>query len=65
MILDEPSTSLDRQPLEALLQNLRTLPKVPAVLLVTHDDVVARAAERTITIRDGRLVEPEPSEALL
>jgi ABC-type lipoprotein export system ATPase subunit len=35
------------------------------VLLVTHDDVVARAAERTIAIRDGRLVESEPSEALL
>jgi ATP-binding cassette, subfamily B, bacterial len=65
VILDEPSTSLDRHATEALLQNLRTLPKVPAVLLVTHDDVVARAAERTITIRDGRLVEPEPSEALL
>ena len=65
VILDEPSTSLDRHATEALLQNLRAMPKAPAVLLVTHDDVVARAAERTIAIRDGRVVEPEPSEALL
>jgi ATP-binding cassette, subfamily B, bacterial len=65
VILDEPSTSLDRHATDALLQNLRSLPESPAVLLVTHDDVVARAAERTIAIRDGRIVEPEPSEALL
>lgn len=65
VILDEPSTSLDRHATDALLRNLRSLPEAPAVLLVTHDDVVARAAERTIAIRDGRLVESEPSEALL
>jgi ABC-type multidrug transport system fused ATPase/permease subunit len=65
VILDEPSTSLDRQATEALLRNLRELPEAPAVLLVTHDDVVARAAERTIAIRDGRIVERERSEAVL
>src|SRR3954447_11214852 len=65
VILDEPSTSLDRHATDALLQNLRSLPEAPAVLLVTHDDVVARTAERTIAIRDGRIVEPQRSGALL
>jgi ABC-type multidrug transport system fused ATPase/permease subunit len=65
VILDEPSTSLDRHATDALLQNLRALPEAPAVLLVTHDDVVARTAERTIAIRDGRIVEQQRSGALL
>ena len=65
LILDEPSTSLDRKSTEALLANLRELPESPTVLLVTHDDAVARAAERTIAIRDGRIVEPERTGAVL
>jgi ATP-binding cassette subfamily B protein len=64
LILDEPSSSLDRHATDALLRNLHTLPERPAVLLVTHDDVVARAAERVISIRDGRIAG-QPSEAVL
>jgi ATP-binding cassette, subfamily B, bacterial len=65
VILDEPSTNLDRHSTEALLRNLGALPEYPAVLLLTHDEVVARAAERTVRIRDGRIVGPERHEALL
>jgi ABC-type bacteriocin/lantibiotic exporter with double-glycine peptidase domain len=65
LILDEPSSSLDRHATAALLRNLRALSESPAVLLVTHDDVVAREAERTISLRDGRIVADERSEAVL
>ena len=65
LILDEPSTSLDRHATEELLRNLGALPESPTLLLVTHDEVVARAAERTIRIRDGRIVETERAGALL
>jgi ABC-type bacteriocin/lantibiotic exporter with double-glycine peptidase domain len=65
VILDEPSTSLDRHATDRLLRNLRELPESPAVLLVTHDEVVSRAAERTIVIRDGRIASNEAQEAVL
>ncbi len=56
VILDEPSTSLDRHATEALLRNLGALPDSPTVLLLTHDDVVARTAERMVRVADGRIV---------
>jgi ABC-type multidrug transport system fused ATPase/permease subunit len=65
LVLDEPSTSLDRHATEELLRNLAALPESPTLLLVTHDEVVARAAERTIRIRDGRIVQHERSGALV
>ncbi|MDU2830923.1 MAG: ABC transporter ATP-binding protein, partial [Anaerococcus sp.] len=32
------------------------------ILMITHDDAVAQAAEKTLRIEDGRLVEKNESQ---
>jgi ABC-type bacteriocin/lantibiotic exporter with double-glycine peptidase domain len=56
LILDEPTTYLDRTTITTLLGRLLALPQGPTVLLVTHDFEVATHANRVIEIRDGRIV---------
>jgi ABC-type multidrug transport system fused ATPase/permease subunit len=55
LILDEPSSHLDDETTARLLANLRELDWGPAVLLITHDASVARAADRVVELRDGRV----------
>jgi ABC-type multidrug transport system fused ATPase/permease subunit len=55
LILDEPSSHLDDATTRRLLANLRELDWAPAVLLITHDATVARAADRVVELRDGRV----------
>ena len=59
LVLDEPSTSLDREATGALLATLRELPGRPAIVLVSHDDAVAEEADRVYRLRDGRQVGVE------
>jgi len=46
---------MDAASAAALMDNLRRLEPAPAVLLVTHDPLVAANADRTIEIDEGRL----------
>jgi putative ABC transport system ATP-binding protein len=59
LLADEPTGALDTKAVQqvlALIQRLRSSRDL-TVLLVTHDPVVARAADRVIHIRDGRVVD--------
>jgi len=59
LLADEPTGSLDpdsRTLVLALLERLRSQEGV-TVLVVTHDAAVAEAADRTIRLEDGRVVE--------
>jgi ABC-type multidrug transport system fused ATPase/permease subunit len=56
LVLDEPSSHLDDETTARLLDRLRDLDWTPAVLLITHDPAVARAADRVVELRDGRVV---------
>ncbi|MGI8803889.1 MAG: ABC transporter ATP-binding protein [Solirubrobacteraceae bacterium] len=66
VILDEPTTYLDRPAINALIDGLDSLPVAPTVILVTHDYGFARRADRIVHLRDGRveLVEPGDRERL-
>jgi putative ABC transport system ATP-binding protein len=59
LLADEPTGNLDTQTgreILALIQDLhRRLGST--IVIVTHDPSVARSCDRTITLRDGRLVE--------
>jgi putative ABC transport system ATP-binding protein len=59
LLADEPTGNLDTrsgQDILALIRDLHT--RLDAtVLLVTHDRCVAESCQRTITLRDGRIVE--------
>jgi macrolide transport system ATP-binding/permease protein len=58
ILADEPTGSLDgasAQDIMALLGELHRAGKT--LVLVTHDREVARAAQRLLVVRDGRVVE--------
>ena len=59
LLADEPTGNLDThtgRDILALIQDLHSR-LGSTVVIVTHDMDVARSAERTITLRDGRIVE--------
>jgi len=57
VIMDEPTGNLDKRNGDALLHLIRELREATATTFViaTHDQDVARAADRTLHILDGRL----------
>lgn len=63
LILDEPTSSLDRDTVARLLVNLRALPHEPAVLLISHDAAVVDEADHVCMLQDGRVVSSEHAVA--
>jgi ABC-type bacteriocin/lantibiotic exporter with double-glycine peptidase domain len=61
LILDEPTTYLDARSAAGLIENLGRLDPAPAVLLVTHDPLIATHGDRSVELRDGRLTQPVPA----
>lgn len=65
LLADEPTGSLDSENTREVISSLRKVHESGAtVVLVTHSDEVAAAAERRIEIADGRVVkdtQPAPS----
>ena len=59
LLADEPTGNLDSSTGQQILALIRDLHSRlgATVVLVTHDSTVARSCERTITLRDGRLVD--------
>ena len=67
LILDEPTSALDRSVQAQIVDLLRTLQKKHglAYLFISHDLAVVRAlAHRIVVLRNGRVVEEGPAEAL-
>ncbi len=57
VLADEPTGNLDPDTAEPVLMELLTLARQDgaSVILVTHDDTVARKADRALQLRHGRL----------
>jgi len=56
LLADEPTSQLDPESAEAVVELLAAVPASrTAVLVVTHDPAVATAMRRTVTIADGRI----------
>ena len=59
VLADEPTGNLDSATEAEIADLLFSLPrKGRALVLVTHDEALARRASRRIQMRDGRIVEP-------
>jgi putative ABC transport system ATP-binding protein len=67
LLADEPTGSLDTQRGQEVLELLRELcrERGVAVVLVSHDPLAARYADRVLALRDGKLsaYEAEPAQA--
>lgn len=61
LLADEPTGNLDRQNSKDILELLRACNKQynQTVILITHDEKIALAADRVITIQDGKIVSDE------
>jgi ATPase subunit of ABC transporter with duplicated ATPase domains len=64
LILDEPTSHLDKRGTELLIANLRALEGTPAVLMISHDPVVAAEADRVYLLRDGRIVSDQATDPM-
>ena len=67
MLLDEPTSSLDRTVQKAVVELLRDLQQRHGLtyLFISHDLAVVRAmADRIIVMKEGRIVEQGPTEEL-
>ena len=63
LLADEPTGNLDSANAEGIISLLRELADAgKTILLITHEANLARAAQRTILMRDGEIVV-EPSSA--
>lgn len=58
ILADEPTGNLDSKSSSQVVYLLKKINKElgNTILMITHDDAVAQAAERTLRIEDGRLV---------
>ncbi|MFD7066696.1 ABC transporter ATP-binding protein [Streptomyces sp. NPDC059913] len=65
LILDEPTTGLDRLAAERILEPLRRLAKGRTTIVITHDLALAADADRILVLDEGRLVESGTHTQLL
>ena len=65
LIADEPTGNLDSENGARILELLQEVNRRSgaALLLATHDPAVAAAADRTVEMRDGRILRVEPRAA--
>lgn len=65
LVADEPTGNLDSKTAEIVLDIIDQLVKQgKTILVVTHDEAVAKRASRTLVISDGELVDEDISRAL-
>lgn len=65
LILDEPTTGLDSQSEQAVIQGLQFAGLGRTVLLITHDLALAARADRIVYLEEGRVIEEGTPAALL
>jgi ATP-binding cassette subfamily B protein len=61
LMLDEPTSHLDPDTADLVLDNLMGIAPRPTLLLVTHDPLVAERADRVVEVRGGRVAAPAAS----
>ena len=61
ILADEPTGSLDRRTGTAVLEQMRDMSRQygQTLIVVTHDEKIAKMADRTICLEDGEVVKDE------
>ena len=60
LILDEPSSALDRDSEDALKRAIEALPSDKTLILISHSENVMASCSRAVVVRDAVLFEPDP-----
>ena len=63
LLADEPTGNLDQENSREIMAMLKRFNQTlkQTILVITHDELVARAADRVIWIEDGRIVSDAPA----
>ena len=56
LILDEPTSSLDRENKNLVEQALNALSRDRTCILITHDKAAAKSADRVVSLQEGKFV---------
>jgi ATP-binding cassette subfamily B protein len=65
LVLDEPTAALDPLAELALFERFAALTEGRTAIMISHRQGAARLADRILVLRDGRIVEDGPHEALV
>jgi ABC-type multidrug transport system fused ATPase/permease subunit len=57
LILDEPTSAVDRESEDLIMQALRRLISGRTVIIISHRQSTTELAQRAVVLRDGRIVE--------
>ena len=57
LILDEPTSALDQKSRNQVIQIIQTMANASTVIVITHDDELAKMMERVVRIEDGVVKE--------
>lgn len=65
LVLDEPSTGLDELSRQRLVEPLRRLMRGRTAIVISHDLLTVRDADRIVVLDDGRVVETGSHDELM
>jgi ABC-type multidrug transport system fused ATPase/permease subunit len=65
LLLDEPTTGLDAESTDLVLQALQRLMRGKTTIIISHDLNLVRAADRILVVRQGQIVEEGRHDQLL
>lgn len=65
LILDEPTSAIDKQSAVLIRDAIKKIPTGKTVIMVTHDPLIAEFADRIIVIEEGKVVDDGSSGEIL
>lgn len=57
LILDEPTSSLDKESEELIFDSLKKISKFTTIILITHDSKIINLADKIYLIKDGNVID--------
>ena len=56
LILDEPTSSLDKESEELIFDSLKKISKFTTIVLISHDEKIINLADKIYFIKEGKII---------